>query len=195
MKRPELLLGFAGVIAMASLAVGCVPALNYGSVPPEPEYTTRFSTTTAAATTRKPFTTHSHAPHTISWGDYYGYATRSSTRSKSTTTGNGSGTSYHTTSDDDEDVIDFGYTTKGSGTTVSGESRPETQVTATAGNDSPQTAPVTGAPETAAPETAPPQTAAPETAPPQTAAPETAPPQTAAPPPQTAAPVPDIIED
>lgn len=193
MKKTDFLLGFAGVIAMAALAAGCVPALDYGSVPPEPEYTTKYSMTAVETTTRKPFTTHSHAPHTISWGDYYGYATKSSTKSKSTTTGTGTDMTYHTTSgDEDDDVIDFGYTTKGTGTTASGETaRPETQVTATVPSGETQQ---TDAAVTAPPETAPPQTAPPETAPPQTAPPETAPPQTAAPPPQTGAPAPDIIE-
>ena len=69
----------ACVVAAAALAAGCVPAINYGSPPPEPEITTCLTTTTRGTTTRKPFTTRKHSAHTISWAEYSGEYKKSTT--------------------------------------------------------------------------------------------------------------------
>ena len=62
----------ATILAMTALAAGCVPALDYGSVPPEPKITTKLTTTTAVSTTRKPFTTPKRRTGTVSWEELFG---------------------------------------------------------------------------------------------------------------------------
>ena len=171
MRDTGKLLGLAGVLAAAALAVGCVPALNCGSVPPEPEYTTRLSSTTAATTTRKPFTTHKHSQHTISWEEFSGeYKPRTTSGSRSTSTGTGTYTGTHTGTNTGTG------TGTGSGLHSSTHTGSEVEEPFPNHTDMPQTITTTIQPEEPV-QTEPPQTAPPETAPPQTAPPQTAPPQ------------------
>ena len=79
MDQSVKLAALASLLAVSALAAGCVPSLNYGSVPPEPKYTTKVTTTTATAATTKPFTTPKPRTGTISWEELNGpmdYATR-----------------------------------------------------------------------------------------------------------------------
>ena len=79
MDQTGKLAALASLLAVSALAAGCVPSLNYGSVPPEPKYTTKVTTTTATAATTKPFTTPKPRTGTISWEELNGpmdYATR-----------------------------------------------------------------------------------------------------------------------
>jgi hypothetical protein len=62
----------ASLLAASALAAGCVPSLNYGSVPPEPKYTTKVTTTTATGATTHPFTTPKPRTGTISWEELNG---------------------------------------------------------------------------------------------------------------------------
>ncbi len=157
--------GLACVLAAAALAAGCVPALNYGSVPPEPEYTTKLTTTTAGSTTRKPFTTNSHKERTISWAEYSG------TRAHSTTTRTGTGTS--------ETGTNTGTYT-GTGSNITGTGSDHEQGSSGSGHttDMPQTITSTVHSGDVTDPPTPPPTDPPQTTPAQTAPPQTAPPQT-----------------
>lgn len=157
--------GLACVLAAAALAAGCVPALNYGSVPPEPEYTTKLTTTTAGSTTRKPFTTNSHKERTISWAEYSGTRAHSTTtRTGTSETGTNTGTYTGTGSDitgtgSDHEQGSSGHTTD----------MPQT-ITSTVHSGEvtdPPTPPPTDPPQTTPAQTAPPQTEPPQTVPAQ----------------------------
>lgn len=164
MRPNEKIVGFACVLAAAAFAAGCVPALDYGSVPPEPEYTTKITTTTAGTTKRKPFTTHSHKERTISWAEYSG------TRARSTTTGK-TGTGTSTTG-----TYTGTYTGTGSGITDTGSGYdPEHSSSHT--TDMPQTVTTTVHSDEASDDPGK-QTTVPPVDPPQTDSPQTAPPQT-----------------
>ena len=93
--QQKSLMVLAGIIAAASLAAGCVPALHYGAVPPEPEYTTKFTTTTVPTTSRPAFTTHKRKKRTISWDELNGtYYVANTTARKSYNEDDGTGTTY-----------------------------------------------------------------------------------------------------
>lgn len=165
MQSSGKLTALACVVAAAALAAGCVPAINYGSVPPDPELTTRITTTTLGTTARKPFTTRKHSAHTISWAEYSGEKRKSTTTGKyGTTVGSGTYTVTYT-----------GTTTGISGTLGSGG-----QSLAPNETDMPQTVTQTVKPEE-------------PVDPPQTAAPVADPPHEE--PPQTAAPKPEVPEE
>ena len=162
----------ASVLAAAALAAGCVPSLNYGSVPPEPKYTTKLTTTTATSATKKPFTTHKLRTGTISWEELNGpqeYTTRASaTYIASSSAGYLAGEWVTKVISRDTDD---------SGNAGGEDSSPQT----TAWEDEP--------PQTAAPE--PPPTEPPVTEPPQTEPPDVfVPPQEEQAPPQEPAPEP-----
>ncbi len=77
MNQSVKLAALATLLAASALAAGCVPSLNYGSVPPEPKYTTKVTTTTATSATKKPFTTPKPRTGTISWEELNGPLERS----------------------------------------------------------------------------------------------------------------------
>ena len=77
MNQTAKLAALASLLAASALAAGCVPSLNYGSVPPEPKYTTKVTTTTATGATTKPFTTPKPRTGTISWEELNGPLERS----------------------------------------------------------------------------------------------------------------------
>lgn len=172
MNRTEKLAVLASVLAAAALAAGCVPSLNYGSVPPEPKYTTKVTTTTATSATKKPFTTPKPRTGTISWEELNGpqvYVTRA----RSTETA----------------AIYTGYGVVGEAVGMSEVVRRRGDYDLSESGD--------GQGQTAVQVTEPPvvQTEAPpQTAPPQTEPPQTAPPEVYVPPQQdvTPDPVPDV---
>ena len=83
MNQTAKLTILASLLAASALAAGCVPSLNYGSVPPEPKYTTKVTTTTATGATTHPFTTPKPRTGTISWEELNGPLERV-TRSRAT---------------------------------------------------------------------------------------------------------------
>lgn len=203
--KQNSLIGLAGVIAAASLAAGCVPALHYGSVPPEPEYTTKLTTTTVPVTTRSPFTTHRRKKHTISRDEIYGtYYVAGTAAKKTYRYDNDAGTTYTGGSGYYGTTVS-GMTGNGtafntgtvytavSGSGVQGETTAQTKkwVLVTDELPPPDTAPQeTPAPETPAPEPEPVETPAPEPEAPEPAAPEPAAPEPAAEPAEEPAPEP-----
>ena len=186
MNQSVKLLTLACLLAASALAAGCVPSLNYGSVPPEPDYTTRLTTTTATSTTRKPFTTPKFRTGTISWEELNGSTQRRVYTERVKTVETQSYTAFRLIGDDDS-----------SGESANNDWPSYSNADEYLNSAPPQTAaeedpvPVQGPPPTAPPQTAPPQTAPPQTAPPQTDPPDVyVPPQEDySPPPAEPAPV------
>ena len=183
--QQKSLMVLAGLIAAVSLTAGCVPALNYGSVPPEPKYTTKYTTTTVPTTERPAFTTHKRKTRTISYdelnGTYYVANTtaRKNSRDDSTETtytgGTGMSGYYGTTVTGGSGI----GTAIGTGTGQSGAQSNQTTaqtrkwVLVTEETIMPDTVPPeTAAQETPAPEPEPVETPAPEPEPVEIPAPE-----------------------
>ena len=154
MNQSAKLAVLASLLAASALAAGCVPSLNYGSVPPEPKYTTKVTTTTATGATTHPFTTPKPRTGTISWEELNG-PLEHVTRARATEvlytgnyggaiTGNAVGRSNKSGADDDPD-----------------DQPVHTDIQYDEPSVVTEAAPQTAAPQTAAPQTASPQTDAP----------------------------------
>ena len=173
MNRTEKLAILASLVAAAALTAGCVPSLNYGSVPPEPKWTTKVTTTTATSATKKPFTTPKPRTGTISWEELNGpmeYATRAKRAETAAYTTGGNAVEY---------IAVGGIVQRVDGYSDSAENNGMTYTEAPAGdaqNGGTEAAPQDYTPQDDTPQTAPPQEYTPQTAPPQEYTPQTAPP-------------------